>query len=55
MNEPDAFGTYPIQFAMSQDDPDMVKLVIESGADPISISVRVGRLEMLITYNSNIQ
>lgn len=34
MNEPDAFGTYPIQFAMSQDDPDMVKLALESGADP---------------------
>lgn len=33
-NEPDAFGIYPVQIAMSHDDPDMVKLVIDTGADP---------------------
>lgn len=33
-NEPDAFGTYPIQFAMNNWDPEMVKLVIDTGADP---------------------
>lgn len=33
-NEPDAFGTFPIQFAMNNRDPEMVKLVIDTGADP---------------------
>ncbi|MBO9200597.1 MULTISPECIES: ankyrin repeat domain-containing protein [Niastella] len=42
LNKPDAFGTYPIEYAMGEDDPDMVKLVIESGANP-NIDLGEGR------------
>lgn len=34
LNEPDANGMYLIDIAMGKDDPEMVKLLIEAGADP---------------------
>ncbi|OQP53570.1 ankyrin repeat domain-containing protein [Niastella populi] len=34
VNAPLPNGVYPIEFAINEDDPDMVKLLIEAGADP---------------------
>jgi ankyrin repeat protein len=34
INEPLANGKFPIEFAMGEDDPEILKLVLEAGADP---------------------